>query len=319
MNEVQLGKGGPFVSRLGLGTMMMGWRLNPSESESIIASAHEQGISFIDTSVSYARGECHQIIGGALRNLQLQNQFFIATKVGGISNDDDPPSHRGYAKNNIVRQCELALTQLGVDSIDLLQLHTPTKEFTYHEMLEALVLLQQQGKIKYFGVCNYAVEDMETILSYANGNQALIPLTNQFEYNLLNCLQQNSIFQLLETAGIGTITWGPLASGLLSEWYTKNDASKPGGRIDSGREKEQKLAVLNKPSTQIILKSLARLSAETNIPAQALALIYLLQTRPANCTLLGPSSLQQFNELMACLEARAAKPVDFSSLELLDA
>ncbi|MFZ6743266.1 aldo/keto reductase [Undibacterium sp. JH2W] len=319
MNEVQLGKGGPFVSSLGLGTMMMGWRLNPSESEKIIASAHEQGISFIDTSISYSRGECHQIIGGALRNLQLQNQFFIATKVGGISNDNDPPSHRGYSRSNIVRQCELALTQLGVDNIDLLQLHAPTKEFACHEMLEAMVLLQKQGKIKYFGVCNYAVEDMETILSYANGSQELIPLTNQFEYNLLNCQQQNSVFDLLKTAGMGTITWGPLASGLLSDWYTKNDVSKPGGRIDSGREKTQKLAILSKPSTQIILKSIASLSAETNIPAHALALIYLLQSRPENCTLLGPSSLLQFNELMAYLGTRPLKPVDFSSLQFLDA
>ncbi|MBS3913054.1 MAG: aldo/keto reductase [Bacteroidetes bacterium] len=314
MNEIQLGKAGPFVSRLGLGTMMMGWRLAQAESEKVIASAHEQGISLIDTSISYARGGCHQIIGQSLRNLKLQDKFFIATKVGGIADDSDPPDHRGYSRRNIIRQCELSLTQLGVDCIDLLQLHFPTKEFEYQEMLEALILLRSQGKIKYFGVCNYTVDDMQSVLAYAKENAALKPLTNQFEYNLLNFQQQELLFSQLETAGIGSITWGPLASGLLRDWYAKNAVAQPGSRIDTSREKDQKIALLNEPSTQKILKALTQLSAETKLPAHAIAIIWQLKKNPANCTLLGPSSLAQFNDLLSHIEIDSAYPVNFASL-----
>ena len=82
--------------------MMMGWRLDSRESEKIISLAYDNQILIIDTSVSYSRGYCHKIIGNALSNLKLRNKFFIATKVGGVSNDSDQPQNRGYSKKNII-------------------------------------------------------------------------------------------------------------------------------------------------------------------------------------------------------------------------
>ena len=78
--------------------MMMGWRTNHAESQKILSSACDFGITLIDTSVSYSRGLSHEIIGESLANLKIRDKFILATKVGGVSDDNDPELYRGYSK-----------------------------------------------------------------------------------------------------------------------------------------------------------------------------------------------------------------------------
>lgn len=254
-------------------------------------------MNLIDTSVSYSRGRCHQIVGDSLKKLKLRDDFLIATKIGGIANDNDPPEDRGYSRRNIIRQCELSLAQLKVETIDLLQLHNPTTDVSCVEMLDALAMLKKEGKIRYYGVCNYALEDMEKIVACANQNNFSPPLSNQFEYNLLNRQTKDLLFDFAAVSETATLTWGPLSGGLLSDWYAQKKQMKPGSRLDSGREKSSKSALLNDDSTRAVLDELYVLSQKSGLSAQVLALHWLIKKRPDNRVLIGPSTLAQLNDL----------------------
>jgi aryl-alcohol dehydrogenase-like predicted oxidoreductase len=305
-----------FPTGIGLGTMMMGWRLDSKESEKIISLAYENQILMIDTSVSYSRGICHEIIGKALFNLKLRNNFFIATKVGGVSNDSDPPQNRGYSKRNIIRQCELSLTQLKIEYIDLLQLHNPTNDFELHEILEALNLLITEGKIKNYGICNHSLENTKELLSHISGNIFPEPLTSQFEYNLINFREQSSMFEFLDSTKLKTLTWGPLASGLLTDWYLDKTYLRPNSRIESGKENNSKNITLNKISTKNILNKISDYCLKFNISAQVFSLLWILKTKPNNSPLIGPSSINQFIQLVKEVNNEKYKNIDFSSLSI---
>lgn len=304
----------PLPAGVGLGTMMMGWRLNSRDSEKIISLAHENKILMIDTSVSYSRGFCHEIIGRALFNLKLRNNFFIATKVGGVSNDSDPPQNRGYSKRNIIRQCELSLAQLNIDCIDLLQLHNPTNYSQLQEILEALNLLMTQGKIKNYGICNSDLKDTKEFLGYVRENGFPQPLTSQFEYNLINFRAQSDLFAHLASTNLKTVTWGPLASGLLTDWYVDRTHLKPNSRIDLGRERDSKSIILGRIATKSILKKLAVYSLKFNLPAQVISLLWVIKTKPNNTSLIGPSSINQFIQLVEAVNGSKYQHIDFRSL-----
>lgn len=278
---------------------MMGWKLNENESLDMLACSYDNGITLIDTSVSYARGLCHEIIGNCLARLKKRNEFFIATKVGGISNDNDPPEFIGYSRANIIRQCELSLKQLKIESIDLLQLHHPTSVTSYEEMLEALNALSSAGKIKHFGVCNYGAADFFKFYERAKLAGLSTPISNQFSFSLLDQSNKDSLFTTAQLTNSGTITWGPLSSGLLTDWYTNNDTIKPNSRIDIGRENKDKSALLHKKQTQEILMNLKVISSKTKISTQKLALLWILKKSPFNSVLIGPSKLSHLTELIS--------------------
>ncbi len=301
--------------QVGLGTMMMGWRLGPKESEKVLSFAYEHGIVFIDTSVSYSRGLCHEIISKALTNLKLKNQFYVATKVGGISDDSDPPEHRGYSKKNIIRQCELSLSQLKLECIDLLQLHTPPDDSQHDDVIESLSILMTQGKIRDYGICNYNEIKLKEFLTYVRENNFPNPLTCQFEYNLLNSIEKAPIFKILDSTSIKSLTWGPLAGGLLTDWYLTNSILMPNSRLDISREREQKNTLLNKPSTRIILKKLETSCSNLKISAQVFSLLWILKKNPNNLPLLGPSSVDQLFELIHGISNLANLDLEYISFD----
>ncbi len=305
-----------FPTGIGLGTMMMGWRINSADSEKIISLAYENEISLIDSSVSYSRGYCHEIIGNALHNLKLRNKFFIATKVGGVSNDSDTPENRGYSKRNIIRQCELSLSQLKIECIDLLQLHNPTHDFRFEEVLEALNLLKIQGKIHYYGICNYGELSTEQLLIQIRNNNLPEPLTSQFEYNLLNFREKDSLFDFLKSTNLKTLTWGPLASGLLTDWYLDKSYLRPNSRLELGRENTSKQIFLNNTSTQYVLKKISKYCLKFNIPTQIFALLWILKTKPNNSPLIGPSSIDQFIQLVEGVNNKNYHHIDFNEFSL---
>jgi aryl-alcohol dehydrogenase-like predicted oxidoreductase len=303
---------------VGLGTMMMGWRLNQIDSEKIISLAYENEIVLLDTSVSYSRGCCHEIIGKALHNLNLKNYFTIATKVGGVSNDSDPPSNRSYSKNNIIRQCELSLMQLNIECVDLLQLHSSTKDVEFDEILEALSLLIAHDKIKNYGICNYSAHDLASLVNYANKQNFPLPIANQFEYNLLNASEKISLFEMSEAINLKTLTWGPLSSGVLTDWYLYQSCLKPGSRIAVGKESIYKKKLLSEAMTQSFLQRLSTYCIEFNIPLQVLALMWILKTKPNNSPLIGPSSISQFTQLVEGISSVNYKNIDFTSLNPIE-
>ena len=298
MDIVRLGLNGPKVSRIGLGTMMMGWRISYKDSLDMLAHAMDRGITFLDSSVSYARGNCHQILGRAIQSLGARSQVVLATKVGGISRDGDPTDFVGVSPGNILRQCELSLNQLKMDYIDLLQLHLADDTIPLEDQMGALESLRKKGHIRFYGVCNFSIKQLRGLIRIVTRDNYSGFVSHQFSYNLLEQNDRENILEQCESRGIGTIVWGPLASGLLTDNYSNRSTIVEGTRIDVGRERNDKLMLLKNPKTQEILRSMVQRRVASGATIQQQAVSWLYKNDRVTSILIGPSNIQQLQELI---------------------
>lgn len=292
-----LGRSNLSVSRIGLGTMMIGWRAGQKVAEELLAVALDHGVNFLDSSISYSRGRCHQLIGSAIRSLNCRSKIILATKVGGVSSDADPSSIKRYSRSNILRQCELSLRQLQTDYIDLLQLHHPDSEVAVEESLSAMHTLVTSGMVRHIGVCNYSTLQFKDASRHSEFLNSSGIVSNQIQYNLLERACGDEMQTLARNEQFGLIAWGPLASGLLTDGYLGRSDLKPGGRIASGREKSGKLLELRNSYTQRVLHVLEAVAEKQHMTVQSVAISWLMANSNVSSVLLGPSTAAQFLEL----------------------
>jgi aryl-alcohol dehydrogenase-like predicted oxidoreductase len=288
-----------FFKPYSLGTMMMAWRLDKSEARKVVASAIDNNITLMDTSLSYARGACHAMLSDVIKELGCVQKIQIATKVGGVACDSDPEHFRGLSGFNIQRQCDLSLQQLGVDVIDLLQLHFYEPSIALEQQVETLQNLQRIGKIKAWGVCNYSANQMIDLYQCAKKLGGPLPVSNQVQFNLIDNKAAIDLPLALEKCKAESVVWGALSSGLLSNRTAQHFSFDPNCRISLGREKEDKLALLANHRTRKILYSLIEANKKTGASISQLAIAWIKRQGWVNSILLGPSSLEQFQELIA--------------------
>ncbi len=118
----------------------------------------------------------------------------------------------------------------------------------------------------------------------------------------------------MESTSLKTLTWGPLSSGLLTDWYLNKNYIRPNSRIEVGRENNTKNLTLNKKSTKDVLKKISSYCLKFNIPAQIFSLLWILKTKPYNSPLIGPSSIKQFLQLITEVNNNKYNQIDFNSL-----
>lgn len=226
MKTQRLGTSDLVVSRLGYGNMRCvgTWSVAEATGErratgvrSHIA-ALEAGYTLFDTADIYCHGVCEEVLGQFLREVpSARRQIVIATKCGirfpGDPNPDSP--HRfDFSKQHIVRSCEQSLRRMGIDAIDLYQLHRPDYLMDPSEVAEAFGQLQQSGKVRHFGVSNFLPHQLAAL-------QKALPMplvVNQVEIHLgrFACLEDGTLSQCLEL-GITPLSWSPLAGGWLGD------------------------------------------------------------------------------------------------------
>ena len=287
-----------FFKTYSLGTMMMAWRLDKAQAREILAMAIDNNITLIDTSVSYARGACHSMLAEIISDLNCAHKVQIATKVGGISSDADPDHFRGLSKLNIHRQCNKSLQQLGVDALDLLQLHFHDSNTALEEQVESMQKLQAIGKIKAWGVCNYTAQQMVALHHCAKKMGGALPISNQIKFNLIETKAAQGLTNALKECQMQSIIWGPLSSGLLTNKTARFLAIDPKSRIGSGREKDEKNTLLKSKFTKETIQQLVNVSNKTGVGIAQIAIAWVTHQPWVNSVLLGPSSLEQFKDLI---------------------
>lgn len=211
-----LGKTGFKISEISLGTWQLGgkWgeKFGPVVAELILNKAIDSGINFIDTADVYNDGQSEIAIGKFLK--KIDKKIYIATKSGRKLN---PHNAEGYNEKNIIKFVEESLARLGVDTIDLLQLHCPPTEVYYREeVFEFLEKLKEQGKIKYYGVSVETVREAFKAIEYPNLASV------QIIYNMFRIKPAGSFFEKAKNRNVGVIVRVPLASGLLSGKFDQN-------------------------------------------------------------------------------------------------
>ncbi len=208
----ELGYSDLKVTVIGLGTWQFSntWGLtNYETAKSIIAKAAEVGINFMDTAEAYGNGLSEEFIGKALKELNLREHFIIATKIPG----------QFLAYSDVVKAARNSLRRLGIDSIDLMQVHWPPcwHNIPTCEYMRALEKLVQLGAIKYIGVSNFPSELLESARSCLAREDVV---SNQVRYNLIEREAEKEIIPYAEQEGLSIIAWSPLAQGALTGKYT---------------------------------------------------------------------------------------------------
>jgi len=232
MEYRDLGETGMRVSEISLGTWALGGEWGTVGEEDAYAAlnrAVDLGVNFLDTADVYGDGRSERLIGRLLEG-RPDDEIFVATKAGRRL---DPHTAEGYNHENLSAFVERSLKNLGVEALDLLQLHCPpTEAYSQDSTFEALDRLQEAGKIRNYGVSVEKVEEARMALSYPNVR------TVQIIFNIFRQRPSEDFFPLAEERNIGILARVPLASGLLSGKMSSDRAFAEDDHRNFNREGE---------------------------------------------------------------------------------
>ncbi|WP_410810882.1 aldo/keto reductase [Micromonospora sp. 067-2] len=222
MQYRSLGRTGVQVSSLVLGAMNFGTigRTTQDEATAIVDAALDAGINLIDTADIYSGGESEQMVGRAIAG--RRDDIVLATKANNPMGDT--PNHRGSSRRWLVTELDNSLRRLGVDHVDLYQIHRWDPNTSDEETLSALTDLQRAGKIRYFGSSTFPAYRIVQAQWAARDGHLGRYVTEQPSYSILQRGIETHVLPVTEQYGLGVLAWSPLASGWLS------------GAIRQGRE-----------------------------------------------------------------------------------
>jgi aryl-alcohol dehydrogenase-like predicted oxidoreductase len=220
LRTTQLGQTGLEITRVGLGAWAIGggnWEFGwgPQDDDESIAAIHHalaQGVNWIDTAAAYGFGRSEQIVGRALDGLAERPHVF--TKCSLLEGPDRTVTH-SLKRDSILREAEASLTRLGVEAIDLYQIHWPIPVQDIAEGWAALAELKDEGLVRHIGVSNFDAEQLRRI-------QQIAPVeTLQPQYSLIERGAEREILPLAERERIGVIVYSPMGSGMLTGGMTR--------------------------------------------------------------------------------------------------
>ena len=220
MKYTNLGRTGLRVSRICLGCMSYGtptwrpWVLDEEAAQPFFRRAVELGINFFDTADMYSLGVSEEVTGRALREYARMDEVVLATKVYWPMGEG--PNLRGLSRKHVVQACEASLRRLGVETIDLYQIHRFDAATPIEETLSALDQLVRQGKVRYVGASSGYAWQLARALSASERSGWARFVSMQNHYNLVYREEEREMIPLCLAEGLGVIPWSPLARGLLA-------------------------------------------------------------------------------------------------------
>ena len=286
---------GPLrVSRLCLGTMLMGDQTPPDEAHRILDAFVAAGGNFIDTADTYGDGTSERTLAPWLA--RHRDEVVVATKVRFPVSD---PGGSGLAPDRIARACDASLRRLGIDVIDLYQLHAPDADVPIEDTLGALDELVRAGKVRALGASNFpawllawavAVQDRE-------GWSPFVSL--QPQYSLVERSIEVELLPFCRAAGLGVLPWGPLGAGFLTGRYKHSNKPDPDSRIGyAGDDLEE---ALHRRGTEANFRAVDEARAvadELGATVPQVALAWLLHQPGVTAPILGPRTLAQLEDLL---------------------
>ena len=294
MEYTHLGKTQLRVSRICLGCMSYGnpgwlnwdWVLDEQASEPFFRRAVELGINFFDTADSYSRGRSEEITGRWLKKYAKRDEVVIGTK-----HFFGP----GETPQQIQAACEASLKRLGVEVIDLYQIHRLEPGASIETVLAALDTLVTQGKVRHIGSSSmYAWKFMQALgISDRKGQARFASMQNL--YNLLYREEERDMAPLCEAEGVGMTPWSPLARGILAR------ADIPGEKTDRS-EADPILALFRTPADREIVAQVARIAGQRGVKPAQVALAWLLAKPAVAAPIIGASKLPHLQVAAAAVE-----------------
>jgi 1-deoxyxylulose-5-phosphate synthase len=301
MDQVRLGSSGLHVSRVCLGMMSYGndsdrpWVLDEANAEPIIRRAVEGGITFFDTADVYSQGASEVATGRLVGKLLGRDEVVIATKVHGQMTPG--PNGRGLSRKHILSAIDASLQRLGMDYVDLYQIHRFDKETPIEETMEALHDVVRAGKARYIGASSMYAWQFARAQHVADRNGWTRFVSMQNHYNLLYREEEREMIPLCIHDGIGVIPWSPLARGLLTGTRTRE-----GERRTTRAQTDGFQDVLYGAADFDVVDRLDEVAGERGLPPAQVALAWLLHKPGVTAPIVGATSLDHLEDALAAAE-----------------
>ena len=300
MEYTALGRTGMEVSRICLGCMSFGtpswreWVLDEDESHPIIDRAIDLGINFFDTANMYSRGESERILGDALEG--RREEAVVATKCF-FQMDDDDPNSGGLSRKAIEQELEASLDRLGMDTIDLYQIHRWDYDTPVEQTLRALDDSVRRGQLRYVGASSMWTHQFADALHTSDRLGLERFATMQNHYNLLYREEEREMLPFCENEGIGVIPWSPLARGYLTRPHEAFDATAR-GQSDSHAQSHPYF----EGNGREINERVAELAAQADASMAQIALAWLFHKEWVDAPIVGTTSVEHLEEAVEALD-----------------
>jgi 1-deoxyxylulose-5-phosphate synthase len=304
VDYVRLGQSGLKVSRLCLGCMTYGapqrgmheWTLDEAASRPFFRQALDAGINFFDTANAYSDGTSEEYVGRALREMARRDEIVVATKVYYPLTKD--PNAGGLSRKAVFAGIDASLQRLGMDYVDLYQIHRWDYQTPLEETLEALHDVVKAGKVRYLGASSMFAWQFCRSLYVARSKGWTPFVSMQNHYNLLHREEEREMLSLCRAEGIGVIPWSPLARGRLTrppgtETY-RTETDKFGRTLYTSRPEED-LRIIE--TTQAIAK-------ERGLPAAQIALAWVLRNPAITSPIIGASRPAHLADAVAAVSLK---------------
>jgi aryl-alcohol dehydrogenase-like predicted oxidoreductase len=314
MKYTRLGRTGLTVSRICLGCMTYGvpergahpWTLPEADSRPLIRQAVEAGINFFDTANSYSDGTSEEIVGRALRDFARRDEIVVATKVR--FGNRRAPNIGGLSRKTIFEEIDGSLRRLGMDHVDLYQIHRWDPHTPIEETMEALHDVVKAGKARYLGASSMFAWQFAKAQAVAERHDWSRFVSMQPELSLLYREEEREMLPLCIDQGVGVIPWSPLARGRLARPWGEHTPRVASDKF--GATLFEHTDALDRP----VADALAALAAQRALPRAQLALAWLLHKPGVTAPIIGASKPAQIDDAVAALEVRLSE-ADMQALE----
>src|SRR5271170_5229963 len=309
MQYKTLGDTGLLVSTLCFGTMTFHGgtglfraigTVDQTGADALIEASIDAGINFFDTADVYSEGESEKALGQSLKNLNIpRTQVIIATKAFGRTGPGR--NDVGASRGHIMDAVDASLRRLQTDHIDLYQIHGNDAITPIEETLRALDTLVQQGKVRYIGVSNWLSWKIAKALAISEFKDLARFDTLQAYYSIAGRDLERDIVPLLEAEKTGLLVWSPLAGGLLSGKFTREN-QKPAG----SRRSEFDFPIVDKERTWKILDVMAPIAKAHNCSPARISLAWLFTKPFVTSIIIGAKRIEQLDENIAAVDVKLA-------------
>ena len=299
---MNLGSTGLRVSRLCLGMMSFGvhperpWALDEARAEPIIRRAVDGGVTFFDTADVYNGGESEVITGRVLGKLLGREEFVLATKVHGRT----MPGENGYGLNrkHVLASIDASLLRLGVEYVDLYQIHRWDDRTPIEETMEALHDVVRAGKARYLGASSMYAWQFAKAQAAAERHGWTRFVSMQNHYNLLYREEEREMIPQCIDGRVAVIPWSPLARGLLA-----GNRTKEGERLTTRAGTDRFADALYDPDVDLaVIDAVDAVAAERGVPSAQVALAWLLHKPGVTAPIVGATKLEHVEDALAAVE-----------------
>ncbi len=327
MRYVNLGASGLKVSRVALGMMTFGspqwrpWVRTEEQAIPVVRRALDAGITVFDTADLYSAGVSEELTGRILRQYAPRDEIVVATKVyfpvdmefkGGNAPGPQPPKRpnmSGLSRKRIMNAVDASLTRLGLDHIDLYQIHRFDRETPVEETMQALHDVVKSGKVRYLGASSMFAWQF-AMLQFAAERHGLTKFVSmQNHYNLAYREEEREVIPFCRATGVGLMPWSPLARGFLAGTRSRDDKAQQGASVRANTD-DIAQKYYYRDADFAVVDAVTALAAERGVSNATLAYAWLMNQPGVSCPIVGASRPEQLDDVLAALDLKLTPEED---------